>query len=691
MEPIIVHIHDVRHHQDYPLECNRGETVSSLKMRISKTTGLGERQIYLVYGGRILSDFMTLRGCNIESGSSLNCIIRDHSENEHGPSSRGRPTPAASGGPKPSTTPSNLPPGFLSSTKRDSKSVAEDDSSLSEDEVTRRIHKWRLQANEGHYNPDTHIVDTAAHYAFLDYLERDVVQHSEYFRCSGEYDTHDDDYVQFPELLGRYGEDRDMIRDSVWAMAEERLRNLGCPDRYAASLKKSYTIFCHTIAMLQHLRSWQFSTGFYSLLARDKQLDVPRVNNPDPPDVARLVPISMEALRSLEADMVDAVDHLASRECTLEGAAGILRDGSSSRRPQAQARLHMLSALHLTIPNDNVTEFPATLELLRMTILVLDLALVSYVGSHGSFFPSQYAGESGGDGVIRIPSKSTTLRSICLIRQSTACLDGFFTDTRLWLFEPETSGATAARRRASAASPKLKILAQIDVFADVWGPAWAVSSRGGSHDAVAQYNLLRGCIRRVPDGESPIDEAVLCHWHRSATIPKSQPLENNLQKGDKLLIGALEPDPNCPYYLDDFERDRHGRLGNLGTAAARFELDAIGYGTSMGQYLTLQVSATRKKKPEMSLKESLYKSFNENPGGANINGLNRYLGVEISHHTGNARRIRLRDLFLVATVDRRLDSDWKDAPWAEGFIQALGDGKFRDVWNAEAPWYDPKV
>lgn len=181
----------------------------------------------------------------------------------------------------------------------------------------------------------------------------------------------------------------------------------------------------------------------------------------------------------------------------------------------------------------------------------------------------------------------------------------------------------------------------------------------------------------------------MCHWYRSTSVPKEQSPDYYIRRDDHLLIGApLQHNVQCPYTLDVFENDRYGRLRYLGTAAGGFDLDAITAGVAMGQYTVINISATAKKIPEITVKQATYNSFNNNRRGGNIYSLNSYVGVEISHHTGNAKRVRIMDLFRIATVDRRLDANWKETEWGQAFSNALRDNDFDII---ETLWRDLDV
>jgi len=255
---------------------------------------------------------------------------------------------------------------------------------LSRTEVASRIQFWHVEAASRNFSPNTHIVDPLAHYAYLDYLQNDVVQYSEYLRSSGEYDLDDDLYSSYPERLRTYLTGKE-ITDALWMKAEgvfskcssrtggpgsggaePKLRTL---QGGAASLRKSYSILCSTVVMLGHLRAWYFSTNFYSILTKDAQ-----------PDVARLVPISEQQLQALKTSIEKAVDRIATEGSTFLTIEGISKELVA---PQLSSLQH---DMRLTMAKGDTTDLGTILALLRMTVLVLDLALVSYVGSHGTPF-----------------------------------------------------------------------------------------------------------------------------------------------------------------------------------------------------------------------------------------------------------------------------------------------------------------
>lgn len=351
----------------------------------------------------------------------------------------------------------------------------EDEPLLTKEEVKDRIHHWHKKAAWKRFDADIHIVDPLAHYAYLEYLKRDVVLHSEYFRCGGEYDLEDNLYDYNSALLERYP--TEMIPDATWIRTDKTFKTHSSHSRFihrdlavddgAASLQKSYTILCSIIAMLEHLKRWHFSTNFYSILTKDPQTDV-----------AKLSPISQKRLEELKESIESSVQHIDA----VGEMVGILEQLVAPRLSGLQ------EDMQLTMATGGPTDLATILTLLRMTVLVLDLALVSYVGSHGTSFLM------ADTEVIRIRSKHDNLRSVVMTRQSLACLNDFLDQTKVWLFDVEGNETATLQPGTGTVSNGLLILTRIDTFADIWGPVWAVAVDGRSSSVFKQYNLSRGCI-----------------------------------------------------------------------------------------------------------------------------------------------------------------------------------------------------
>ncbi|KAK5277889.1 hypothetical protein LTR40_009839, partial [Exophiala xenobiotica] len=117
-------------------------------------------------------------------------------------------------------------------------------------------------------------------------------------------------------------------------------------------------------------------------------------------------------------------------------------------------------------------------------------------------------------------------------------------------------------------------------------------------------------------------------------------------------------------------------MGVLGGEPSVWEtdLDARGGSFSISKIFGVSVSVTQKRRPQTSLKELILAKWKTAPQTANPGILNQYLGVEISHCTGNAQRVRIKDLLLMSTIRPLLEihfPQWSSLPWGGAFLAAL--------------------
>jgi len=221
----------------------------------------------------------------------------------------------------------------------------------------------------------------------------------------------------------------------------------------------------------------------------------------------------------------------------------------------------------------------------------------------------------------------------------------------------------------------------MEEFSDIWGPVWTIPVGPEHPDKVLQYNLSRGFIRPVPGGATK--PAVECHWY--SNIDDAPRTEDNLLMGsnDLLSIGTgLVANSQCLYTLDHYQVDFGTSMGFLGTVSEAWALDARTLALGVGQYLVLTASGTQKKIPAVTLKEHTWNKLKHDPQSANIQFLNNFTGVEISHCTGNARRVHLKELFRLKRVRERLTQyyhDWELTEWGVFFSEALENQDFESI------------
>jgi hypothetical protein len=541
---------------------------------------------------------------------------------------------------------------------------------LSKNETVERMEYWRMQAERRKINASTHIVDPAAHYSNLHYLEEYVVKSSEYFRCHGQYLIEGDS-------LGDWTKDQDLQKQIPARTMDVLLNNpsgsIGKlaiePTSIQASLEsvsKSYLILCRVLTSFDHLRNAGFCGTFFSMLIQGHRA----------PGVAHLAQVNRGDIVALKKGFESFISSPQGAAFGLESDCFLLAKRMIARPNPLLLWLQLL-------------ETP--LLMCRAIVLLLDLGLVTYVGSHGSRFDS-YVDSSADNTQIQCKSKdSDHLRLFTCSLMPLACLNGLI-DTPVWVFTLE-----GHYRRGQPGHPGgLSILTRMDVFADIWGPVWTVTAGQNSPpNQISQYNLSRGYLRRTENQSFATQYAVMCHWD-SGSFSNTGPTSNiaasslPLSPDDILLIGAaLREDPRCPYNLNHYEEDYIGSefMGQLGTIPDRWRLEARTLGFNAGQYVGITASGSQKMLPGVTMKEHIWNEMSQTPQFANIDWLNNFLGVEISHCSGNARRIRMKDLFRVKRVRERLGRlipNWETTPWGKNFSRALDIPDFaaiQTVWD----------
>ena len=247
-----------------------------------------------------------------------------------------------------------------------------------------------------------------------------------------------------------------------------------------------------TIQVLHLLRKARFAGSTYSIF----------VKNPDRPQVAQVVPISITTLKSVEDLISTALDevefylHLYPSDVDWVWVDEVLLPlGEVSRLLLTDLGLagpKSLDANHKPPPSIKILN---SLTAIKLTLL---LGIISYTRSHaGNFDETQY-GE-------RCEAFEIDLEGgmLSLSRQRISCLDAFIQGP-VWVFGS-----------CPASSIKNIYLSSMSAdFADLWGPARLVYADEAAGD-VFEIQTLRGSIRAASldcGRQLQTGEEIMCHW-----------------------------------------------------------------------------------------------------------------------------------------------------------------------------------
>jgi hypothetical protein len=426
------------------------------------------------------------------------------------------------------------------------------------------------------------------------------------------------------------------------------------------SLRTSYLILSQVLASFDILSEADFCTSYYSILLEQ-------------PNIAEIVKISRDSLDDVKAGIEAATAGIYSN-ISPGVVHGLLVECVA--KPCSQ----LLKILHLPA-SDPSRSSTTILALCRALSLLADLGLVSYVGSHATRFDKEYLGKE-------IPTiavdtgDSGSLHFECRIRPL-ACLSGFLDGEQIWVFRCRVGGLEFLPPKDYTRA-ELSILAHIEEFADIWGPVWSMPADKAPPGSIRQYNVSKGVICRVDEAPTQKGKPVRCHWYSwrqfqmrraSRLLSLSKPLYLNAD--DLLLIGTRFRDNlDCTYTLDQFEADYGHEMGVLGGECSVWEssLDSRNVSLSFSHVFGMSVSGTQKRRPQTSLKQLILAKWKTAPQTANPGILNQYLGVQISHCTGNAQRVRIKDLLQMPNIRPLLElhfPQWSSLPWGLKFLAAL--------------------
>jgi hypothetical protein len=349
------------------------------------------------------------------------------------------------------------------------------------------------------------------------------------------------------------------------------------------------------------------------------------------------------------------------------------------------------------------TRFMATL-LARL----LDLIIVSYSGAHLERFDRKY---------FQVQNQADEIKLIdrfVMRRRSLQCLDEFLHQEQVWVFQ---FVGTEKNVRSEAS---LYLLTTPELFADIWGPMWAVSKLRQANlksensfseppQSVLKYNLLNGYL--VPWTRQEHEPTVrpgefFAHWIKSDdSISDQQGFPSSSEIGPlQLLIGAktqFKKNPECPLSTSIDSCTRHLRKDNrmLHPATSRGKVHVDSQQVQIGiqpQGVGLNTTTQFKARAGFSLKDAIVAEWTNTPYERNPWIVWNFYGVEVSACTYNTRRKRLARILGSPIMRNYLEGvfmAWPSPECKDKYFDSLNDSaisfpEFYSDANTPKDWRD---
>ncbi|KAL8993461.1 MAG: hypothetical protein Q9169_006330 [Polycauliona sp. 2 TL-2023] len=541
------------------------------------------------------------------------------------------------------------------------------------------------------YDEDPHIVDPKRHYEMLENLEYRTFERSAYCEAKRDFGLSsalwqvpvDCEPVRFGSLPKYFANIcREHMEDLPEPLRDRILHNsimtkLQSFSRKFWLLYKSYSIIMNASQELGFMERMGFCTHTFNVIVAHEDVDVI--------EIRRIVLEEIKTtVRCLES-IVHQIVHTQLEECYVETAVIHLAMEPCRR---------IFEQFGIEFPETERTYVDYYFQILRKVAVIIDMAVVSYVRSHGSGFDKKYfhedivqlefiAGAGGRD----------DLSFRCYWAELT-CLDSFLDRKQVWVFDFNHKNFKPPRERwlAQEDGPK-SLLARIEDLADIWGPIYTVPSSTG---LVKYYAVSKGVICKVPSiGPNGIPGAVDCHyfpqesfyeWKASRLLFGDKDLL--LSQSDLLLIGAGQRiNESCQYTMSSFVKDYRSEMTMLGPKKSAWITDSRSLTIGISKYLGVTVAGTQKLIPQTTLKQHILNKWRNMPSRSNPTILNQFLAVEVSHCTGNARRISLKQLMTSKSMWSILDRqtpNWHQTVWGGALNRALHSidaGHIVNVWK----------
>jgi ubiquitin len=622
-------------------------TIVDVKEMIQTVEGIAPDQQRLIYDGKQVEDGRTLADYNVRSGATLACILR-------------------------------LRGGVMSHQNDDITTVnvlPTENVFPTGEEAHRTVEMWQELAEKNYFDADTHLVDPQAHYTALESLEETIVKSSELYRQSGSYNLNSSDSgTIFPDL--NY-----MSKSPEWIVnliLDIQENGKAATNKTVISLCQSYAVIQSVIERFDLLVCRKFSTTFFSIL-------VLRSNQ----DTAELVKIPREDLGALANAFLFAISIARSESDSSSNTESSDASLKALLISAVSSLVILLKGTPLVSDRRELESSPDILDTCRVLAYLLDLGLNCYVGSHGSRFDQEYFGRELNS--LNVNAAGILQFDCCL--QPLACLNGFLNAKAVWTFRLSVSAEQLLLPRTGV--KKLSVLTTIHALSDIWGPVWAETTGKDDLQAtsnepvrVTKYHVSKGCIRRVRGNEPSKPGVVECHWYswaeeqrrkfsRLISDPFRRTEELTISLDDKLLIGTeMTVKHSCTFSFQDYEMNYGDIIRESGPKPSTWRFDGVAAALQIAapKIIMIQIEGQSKKLPEKTIKEDAWQKWNSKPETANPGILNNYYGVEISHCTGNSRRVPLKQILLMEPIKELLERQmpgWASTPWGLDFEKAL--------------------
>ena len=381
-------------HKPYEINITDSDIVKDVWDMLAPRRNYSPSEYYMAYKGTRLPEDAALRLYGIRNLDTVDIISRTCAEIPHNKAHTPSPPTTGLGTAVRASAPAvsaQYPAGF--GTREASTPVYE--------RAKAAINDTKAKAKRGNYNADLPIVAPEAHFQYLEVLYRDIVQSSAFFRSGGSYhlqSTWDGDAAAIDGVAN--------VPDWLSLSQYQMFKSIsvgGAKAYMLAHLWESYLMICQCSRSVQILKDDGFCDSSINILVKLEALDV-----------AEITEISLQSVENLKVVVENALIKLLGSTDAIAMSTNLME---FVLMPCASFLDHIGLRDAATNPGDT----KSILKFCRTTACLLDLAIVTYTGSHASRFDLEIFGRSLED--IHVVDKEDALRFSCTLK-ALACLNG---------------------------------------------------------------------------------------------------------------------------------------------------------------------------------------------------------------------------------------------------------------------------